>query len=314
MQIKDMQYFMKIISEGTFSAAAEKMYISQSALSQHIRKIENELGTELFDRRKHSAELTEAGEIFLQDAKHIVLLYDRMLQRIQSIDNSFGEIVRFGLSPFYSRYYLPRLIPNLLAERPTMKYSITENYSRTLEKLVLENKIDFALVPLSPQNPDLEYEVVYRETILLAVPKDHPLNDYAVPAKGFPYIDLSLFKNEPFVALQQYQKFSQMADQLCQTAGFSPRIVCETMNWDTLNTLVSSGIGVGFVPDILTTQIDISRRPCYYQIAPGMQRPYTIAYNKTKEPSLSVRFLMNNFKQTFKGMSIASETNNTLFS
>jgi LysR family transcriptional regulator, hydrogen peroxide-inducible genes activator len=300
MQFKCIQYFIMIVKEGSFSSAAEKLHISQPALSQRIKKIEEELNANLFDRSKHRAELTEAGRILYLKGIHILHLYEQITNRISAIGNSSMEVVRFGISPFYSHYYLPVLLPPLLEQHPTLRYEIVEDISITLEEKLLGGNLDFCLVPVFPKNKLLEYEIVYREEILLAVPKNSPVNAYSTPASGFPYMDLSCVKNERFIALKPIQKFSESGIHLCEEFGFTPNVVCETMNWDTLNMLVSTGLGVGFVPNLLTNVISEDKRPNYYRISNNALRAYAIASIPGCTMSVASQIVINSFKNSFR--------------
>ena len=304
MQLKAIEYFIAIVETGSFTKAAEKLFISQPALSQQIRKLEDELGTKLFDRTRHSAELTEAGVLFLQEGRRILQIYNQFLQRIFELEHPTEEVVHFGISPFYSRYYLPLLLPPLINAHPALRYEVTENYSYVIEKALIDGKLDFCMVPLAPKNPLLIYEPIYQETILLAVPQDSSVNRFAFSVNGVNYIDLQAVRQEPFIALKPIQKISEYSRQLCEQAGFSPNIICETMNWDTLNKLVSTGLGVGFVPDLLIGQLEEEIRPRYYHLLPDAQRIYTIAYRQGDTLSRSARVMVEVFRKAFNNLAI----------
>lgn len=304
MQLKAMEYFVEIVESGSFSAASEKLFISQPALSQQIKKLEEEVGTVLFDRSRHPIQLTEAGNLFLREGKRILQIYDQLLRNIALLENHTEDVVRFGISPFYSRHYLPFLLPPLIGAYPAIKYEIMEEYSYLIEQALIDGKLDFCMVPLLPQNPFLTYEPIYHETILLAVPKDSPVNRFAVPAKdGLPYMDLANVQKEPFIALKSVQKFTNFSKELCARAGFTPDVVCETMNWDALNMLVSTGLGIGFVPDILVDQLEEGIRPRYYRLSPQAQRVYTIAHRQGDTLSKPAKLMVEVFRKAFQRQS-----------
>lgn len=299
MQLKSIEYFIEIAEAKSFTKAAEKLYISQPALSQQIRKLENELGAKLFDRNRHTAELTEVGRLFLEEGKRIITIYNDLLAQVFEIEHPEEEVVRFGISPFYSQYYLPQLLPPLISTHPTLKYEVVENYSAVIEQALKEEKLDFCLVPLLPKDPALAYEPIYRETILLAVPKNSHVNDFAFSSGGVNYIDLKNVRNEPFVALKSVQKISAYSRQLCEQAWFTPNVIYETMSWDTLNQMVSNGLGIGFVPDLLVNKLDANESPNYYHLIPRAERIYSIAYKLGHSLSLSARTVIDIFKREF---------------
>lgn len=303
VQLKLIEAFVTIVECGSFTAAAERLFISQPALSQQIRKLEDTLGVKLFDQRRHASELTPSGELFLQEGKRILQIYNQLLQRLDILENPTLDIIRFGISPFYSRHYLPHLLPPLISKHPSLKYEITENYSYLIEKELIDGHLDFCMVPQQPKNPLLEYEPLHLETIWLAIPRDHPANHYANMVDGVPCMDLRRMKDEPFIALKSVQKFSQYSQKLCEDAGFTPNVVCETMNWDALNRLVATGLGIGFVPDLVINQLDKSIRPHYYQLLPNAQRLYTIAYRQGDHLSPATRIMIDVFRAAFAQIS-----------
>lgn len=297
MQIKSIFYFITVVKCKSYSRASEQLFLSQSALSQQIKKLENELGVELFDHSKHKVILTEAGNVFYEDGQHIVSFYEMTKSKLNSLANLDSHTVSFGISPFYSHYYLPILLPSLAKEHPSINCKIVEEISVELEKYLIDETLDFCLVPLQPMNDKLYYDVVFHEEILLAVPKNHPANEFAIPSVGMPYLDLKHLKNSDFIMLKPIQKFYQTSMRLCMEAGFEPRISIETISWDTLNTLVGNGMGVGFVPEIVKYTLPEEKRPNYYRT--HAQRTYAIASLKSRNMHATTRVVIDNFKNSF---------------
>lgn len=300
MQFSLIEAFITIVETGSFSAASEKLFISQPALSQQIRKLEKEIGAKLFDRSKHSAELTDVGQLFLEKGKLILQIYNQFIQQACNMEQYFNETVRFGISPFYSRHYLPKLLTTLISDYPALHYEVMEDYSSVIEKALINGNLDFCMVPINPRNPKLSYIPVYTESIMLAVPNDSPVNKYAVNIGGHECIDLKYVKDEPFVALKPVQKFFSHSQQLCQEAGFSPNIVCQTMNWDALTELVSAGQGVGLVVNLCATQSSDNKSPRYYHLIPEAHRIYSIAYRADEELSPAAQKMIEIFQNIFK--------------
>lgn len=286
MQLRDIQYAVTIGRELSFSKAAEKLFISQPALSQSIRRLEKELGTPLFVRKHHHVHLTSAGELFMKEGGHILASSERLKQQVANIANHQAERVRFGISPFYSKFYLPHIIPLFNRRHPSISLDIVEMPSAILERMIMAGELDFCMIPLPITHQEIECQPVYQEQILFAIPGNHPLNEVVTPAMstGMPFIDLALARDAPFVFLKKEQKFTSMGMRLCQEAGFQPNVVFETMNWETVNALVSTGMGVGFVPELLVGTTKIGEAPTYCRIiAENTTRPYVVA-NKIGRP------------------------------
>lgn len=306
MNIKSFQYFTTIVDKPTLSAAAEELFISQSALSQQIKKIEEEMGAPLFERNGHTMTITPAGEVFLRGSHKILQIYESTKREIQITKTAAQETVHFGISPFYSQHYLPKLLPSFLSQHPEIKVELIEDISSVLEQKLLEGELDFCAIPIFPQNELLEYETIYQEEILLAIPRRHPLNDYysyTTDGHHFPVIDVAMLKNESFIGLKKVQKFSHLGMRICEEAGFVPNTLCETMNWETAHMLIANGLGVGFIPKILVGSItDPELTPCYYQLPSNVYRAYAIAKRAGSLLPPHALALIDCIRETFRKM------------
>ncbi|CAI6085701.1 LysR family transcriptional regulator [Cohnella sp. JJ-181] len=283
MQLRDIQYALMVAKELSFSKAAQKLSVSQPALSQCIKKLELELHAPLFFRENHTLKLTAAGELFVKEGGEILKRSQQLTQEISIIAGKREDNLRIGISPFYGNHYLPRMIPAFRRQHPQVKLDIVESYSANLEELIVNDELDFCMLPLPLHHREIEHLPIYQEQILLAIPPQHRLHAHLTPAmsNGLPFMDLRLARNEPFVFLKPEQKFTSMGLRLCEEAGFEPQIVFETMNWDTVNALVATGMGVGFVPEILIGTTVTGEPPTYCRIlAENTTRSYVVAYKK----------------------------------
>lgn len=283
MQLRDIQYVVTVAHESSFSKAAQALFISQPALSQSIKRLENELNIRLFIRENNSIRLTAAGKIFVADGIEILRMSNALRTKMSEIINLRDCNLKIGISTFYSNCYLPKILPAFQSQYPSIHLEIIEESSNVLEELASAGKVDFSMIPAPLDNKQLDSQVIYQEQILLALPPNHLLSRQITPAlsSGLPFIDLALVKDEPFIFLKKHQKFTRMGMQLCRQAGFTPNIVFETGNWNTIHSLVATGMGVGFIPEILSETSTTERRPVYYRImADNTTRPYVIAYKK----------------------------------
>ena len=265
MELRSMQYFVTTARCCNFTKAARALFISQPALSQSIRRLEEELGVTLFFRGGNTVTLTHAGTVFLGEAERILAETALLTERMAELGTDRVEMLHLGISTFYSRYFLPAVIRTAETYCPGVRVNCVEDISLRLEEMVRGGILHCALVPSPLTYPDLTAIPVRTERILLALPPSHPLAAAYPPEKAIP---LTAAAAESFVFLKRTQRFAAMGMALCENAGFSPRIVYETMNWETLDTLVECGLGVGFVPDLLR------HGPCAYRTivgAPGRE-------------------------------------------
>ncbi len=261
MEIRHLYYFIMTAKYGSFTKAAETLFISQSALSQSIKRLETELEVELFRREGNAIRLTRAGLVFLPEASKIyeqtVILRDRM----KELKNEEPDVLNFGISTFYSRYFLPNLALHLDINYPGLSVNFVEDTSMKMEDMVMNGILDCCLVPLPIGHSGLDTVPVRMESIWIALPHDHILAD--TPPKE--PLSLSRLKGDRFILTKPVHRFTALAHLLCENAGFSPHIVYETMNWETVDALVAQGIGVGFVPDIFTSKTGVCH-PIYRKI------------------------------------------------
>lgn len=288
MQLRDIEYVLTLAAKMSFTKAAQELFISQPALSQSIRRLERELKAPLFLRENNTLELTKEGKLFVEKGKEIIRLSTRLKQEVAELSLTKENHLRIGISPFYSNYYLPRIIPAFRSMFPSVRLDIVEKNTLALEESLLKDEVDFCLLPLPIFNNELDYRIIHQEQILLAIPPNHSLLEELIPAMagGLPLIDLQLAQQEPFVFLKKEQRFYDMGMELCREAGFEPRIVFETTNWDTVNALVTAGMGIGFVPEIVVHFSSAIERPSYCQlVAQKSTRSYAVAFKKGRNPS-----------------------------
>lgn len=303
MQLKDIEYVAMLASEKNFSAAAAKLFISQPTLSQAIKRLENELNVPLFKRSTNSVNLTSAGELFLADGIEILRQSRQLKKRMEDIVNLKEGQLNLGISTFYSSYYLARIIPVYRTLHPGLKLGIKEDISIKLEEYALDGTVDISMVPLPLTHKELEVRILQQEQILFAIPPNSHLTNKLTspPSAGYPFIDLSLAKDEPFVYLQNNQRFASMGIELCQRAGFYPKIAYEITNWDAINTLIGCGTGVGFVPEIVCERtLSNTPVPVYCRIlGESAVRPYAVVFRKDKLKSPLIKNFINSLTAIF---------------
>ncbi len=264
MELRHLRYFVAVAEELNVRRAAERLHVSQPPLSRQIHDLEYEVGTKLFARSKQGVQLTEAGQLFLKEARQILSQSQRAVQLAQAV--SRGEAGRLELA--YSAAFFDPVFARgtrLFRKRfPSVELRIRELLTYQQIQELLEKQIDLGYVGLrfAELGKELEFECVRRGALWVALPPGHPLTKQRRVA-------LRALAKEPFIAPPRAAPaYRDALMGFCRSAGFAPEIVQEGNNAQCMLQLVSAGVGVALVPDSFRQllSIEVEFRP----LAPKM--------------------------------------------
>ncbi|MFF2089958.1 LysR family transcriptional regulator [Paenibacillus sp. NPDC058174] len=274
MELRQLQYVKQIALEKNFSRAAEKLHIAQPSLSQQLSKLEQELGVLLFRRTTNSVELTQAGEVFITKSQTILDAVEQLKQEMDDMAQMRRGRLVVGTMPITGAHILPHVLPVFGELYPQIEVVLMEETSARLEQLTASGGTDISLLSLPLEDSSLAWEVLMEEEICLAVPPQHRLAGADAPLK------IKELKDESFIGLKKGQGFRQITVELCQRSGFTPNIVFESSNMETIQSLVAGGMGIAFVPRMLTRYRGSEFAPAYLPLADNPSRTLVIAYRK----------------------------------
>jgi DNA-binding transcriptional LysR family regulator len=244
MEIRQVRYFVAVAKELHFGRAATRLYMAQSPLSQQIRKLEHELGVELFDRTGRHVTLTSAGAAFLPEA-HLLL---RQTQRAQDAARLHAESASgtMSLGCASSAFYevLPRLISELRRQRPQVSVTVRELKSVDAITEVANQRLDVAIVHLASQPPEVETQILRAEPLAVAMPAEHPLASRRE-------IPVAFLRTERFVHLPR-ELLPEIFDSMiaaCRAEGFSPDLAHEARSFLAQIGLVACKLGIALLPN-----------------------------------------------------------------
>ncbi len=243
MNTKQLQYALMLYENLNFSAVAEKIGISQPALSKQIHNLENDLGVKLFDRTSSPLTITPAGEHFFTEARKLLYTEGQLLRSMQDFQSGKRGSLTIGISPFRSMYLIPEIINAVTEKYPNIKVVLHEKSSNILRKEAAEGKYDFAIVNLPIDESLLEYTPIESDELVLAVPKKmrEKLSENEK-------IELSDCNNIPFIVVSKTQEMRQLFDKCCTNSHFSPNIIMEVVGISTAWTMCRAGIGATLLP------------------------------------------------------------------
>src|ERR687885_3073075 len=173
MEMSQLEFFLKVIEEGSFSKAADSVGRTQPAVSIAVRRLEEEVGAPLFDRSQKTPTLTEAGEVIHDYAQRILALRDRARESVAELRSLRRGRVRVGANESTSLYLLPQVILAFRESNPEVKVEIYRQVSERLPREVLERNVDFAVLAFEPAHRDLESFPVLRDELVLILHPGH---------------------------------------------------------------------------------------------------------------------------------------------
>jgi len=243
MELRHLRYFIAVAEWKGFSHAARRLYISQSAISGQISDLENEIGVQLLLRNRRQVTLTDAGQVFLEEAKKVLAAADNAIESARrAIRGQVGNL-RIGFFTNGIGVFFSSLIREFRKTHPDVKLSLFEMSARLQMEALVNNEIDIAFTrELDPQfTAALTSELLFTEPLVAVLPRDHPL-------AGAP-VELSDLASEQFVLIER-EAWPTLFDSiitLCSSAGFSPQIANTAARWPAVLALVEAGEGVGLV-------------------------------------------------------------------
>jgi len=244
IDLRHMRYFIAVAEELHFGRAAEKLYIAQPPLSQQIKQLEQQIGVQLFVRNRRRVRLTEAGAIFLEQARRTIAQAEFAVSAAQSA--ATGEPGKIDIGFVSSATYhdaFPTIIRIFRERHPSVLLTLHEFTSAEQVEALRDGGIHLGFVRPPVGDDTLTLETVLMEPFVAALPSTHPL-------AGSPVISITDLKADQFVMLPRHLNLS-LYDQImaaCQNAGFTPQVAQEAIQLQTITSLVAAGIGVALVP------------------------------------------------------------------
>jgi LysR family hca operon transcriptional activator len=176
MELRHLRYFIAVAEEGSLTVAAEqRLHTAQPSLSRQIRDLEYEVGAQLLVRSARGVELTQSGRAFLDHARLALVQVEAAVEAARRVAQPAKPTFALGFLTGQEMDWLPEAMRILRDELPNIKVSVSSQYSPDLAQGLLRGKLDLALMRPEAQMPDLEYRVVVKEPLIVAMPSDHRL-------------------------------------------------------------------------------------------------------------------------------------------
>src|SRR6266704_5586034 len=253
MEIHQLRYFCAVAEAGSFSRAAEQSHISQPSLSQQILKLEDELGTRLFDRLGRSVRLTELGKTFLPRARAVLRELEAARGDVVEGKEFIGGPIIVGVIPTVAPYFLPPRLTTFSPKFPQVRLTIVEEITPVLLDRLRSGTIDVAILALPTRGHEFDAIPLLTERLFAALPKKHKLTSRHS-------LSLKDLRAEPFLLLRDGHCFRDTAIAACDRARLNPQIIFESGQFSSILSMVGAGMGVSIVPEMAIEK----KSPCRY--------------------------------------------------
>lgn len=260
---QDMQYIYRIYQEGSFSKAAEKLYLTQPALSIAVKRVEDSLGAALFDRSRHPLELTQAGEAYIRAVERMAELEEDLEREMTDLrELNTGRLV-VGGTHYMNTYILAPILAGFSRRYPGVEIALVEKGADELAADLAGRRLDLTF----NCDPELigrfKHRSAFRDSILLAVPQSllppGELERSALTAAQVqagehllpdcPQVPLELFREMEFILLGPGNNLYSRSQRMFAAAGFSPKIKMTLSQLVTAYRLADNGMGITFIAD-----------------------------------------------------------------
>lgn len=283
MNLKQFRYVLTLAEQGSFSRAAEELHIKQPSLSQYIKKVETEMGMELFDRSGGNVRLTDAGEAYIDVGRKMLDLEHQLEGRFSDLASCKSGTISIGISAHRSVALMPPVVAAFKKLYPGITLKIVEKRRANLLDAAEQGAFDLVITTL-PFNTDVfAYEMIFVEENVVATKKALPAE--ALPGLKFPAISASVLNHFPFVMLNEEHLMQLELNDLIRAHNLRLRKEVECTSLEALVEMVKAGLGSAFIPACLAKDPSLH----YYsikEIAP--KREIVVMYRKEQYLSKAV--------------------------
>lgn len=246
MELRQLEYFVAVTEEASFTKAAARLHVAQPGVSAQIRQLERELGQPLLDRSGRTVRLTEVGAAVLPYARAALAAVEGAKLSVDELTGLLRGHVTIGTIDWIASLDLPGLLAGFHRDHPNVEITVVQDESASLAEALLAGRIDLAFLSLgAAPPPGIAVQPVIEQDLFASMSRDHPL-------AGRSSITLRTLAEQDLVSLPKGTGLRAVLDEACAAAGLRPRIAFEAGEPPVLAQLAAHGLGVAVLPESAT--------------------------------------------------------------
>ena len=297
MNTKQFQYVLTLAREGSFSKAADILNITQPSLSQYIKKIEREVGIELFDRTNGNVRITDAGRIYIEAGRKILDIEHQMENAFSDLAGNRSGSLIVGAAPYRTASMMPVIAKRFQAIHPGMHLIVREGTTAELAEGIERGEYDLALTLLPVDKRLFQYEKVMEEEMLLAVPSSaEKLPSTELPGRMYPAVPVRSIDGQALVMLTDTQFMQRQLEDLRINYGLALRPAAVVKSLEAQIEMVKAGVGMALTPSGIVRFCTDSSVDFYSFTDPLPKREVVVIWRKDRKLSMVAEELKGVFK------------------
>lgn len=240
MDLRQLEYFQMVAKLNNISRAAERLHVAQPSISVAIQKLEEELGSTLFDRSQKKLQLTPEGKVFLQRTESILASLKEAVTEMQDYQGLARGSIKLGLPPMIGSFLFPPIFASFREEYPGIDFVITEDGSLSVRESLEQGLLDLAIIIMPKDSKFLDSIPIKETQIVACLPPDHQL-------AGEKTISFKDLRQEKFILLKEDTMHRKAVLDQCNKFGYYPEIILSSSQSETIQGLVANGLGISFL-------------------------------------------------------------------
>ncbi|RKD69502.1 DNA-binding transcriptional LysR family regulator [Sinobaca qinghaiensis] len=241
MDIRHLKYFIEVSRFQSFTKAAEHLFITQPTISKMIKNLETDLGAELFDRSHKQLVLTDAGRLILGQAETINRAFDSLQTELNDLMGLQKGHIRIGLPPIMDADRFIKILGEFHQLYPNITFQLQENGTKKIEEDIRGDLLDVGITVLPTNAEEFHSFSFMREDLKVVVPPAHPLASRK-------QVRMEELEREQLILFNKDFALNDRITDACREAGFLPKVVSESTQWDFIGKMIASRLGISILP------------------------------------------------------------------